>query len=77
MHIVIKWFSFIFFLPLALNCQRAGDENKPLTSTIGIFVLEQSICVDKGNHILSQWNLFLLRNKVRSISLNNLKGLLS
>lgn len=67
----------LLFLPLALKCQHSGDENKPLTSTIGIFVLEQSICVDKENHILSQWNLFWLRNKVRSISLNNLKGLLS
>lgn len=66
-----------FFLPLALNCQCAGDENNPFTSTIGIFVLEQGICVDKENHILSQWKLFLLRTKVRSISLNHLKGLLS
>lgn len=65
------------FLPLAFSCQRAGDENKPLTSTIGIFVLEQSICVDKENHILSQWSLSLLRNKGRPISLNHLKGLLS
>lgn len=65
------------FLPLALNCQHAGDEYKPFTSTIGAFVLEQSICVDKANHVLSQWNLFLLRTKVRSISLNHLKGLLS
>lgn len=76
MHVAIKQFS-LFFLPVPFNCQHVGDENKPLISAIGMVVLEQSTCVDKENHILSQWDLFLLKNKVRSISLNHLKGLLS
>lgn len=75
MQVAIKLFSS--FLPIPFNCQLVRDENKSLISVIGIFVSEQSTCVDKENHILSYWNLFLLKNKIRSIILNHLEDLLS
>lgn len=66
--------TVLFFCLFPLTVSLSLDENKSLIPVIGIFVFEQTACVDKENHILSQWNLFLLINKIESIILNHLEG---